>query len=186
MDVMQAIYSRSSVRRYRAGGVEAAVLDRLIAAAVRAPSAMNAQPWAFGVVQDTSRLSRWSDEIKAMLLKDDFTPPLPQRYRPMLLNPDFNVFHRAPALIVIYARPAGPNPVVDCSLAAQNLMLAAHGEGLGACWIGFAAVYLNRPDVKKTLGVPEECTAVAPIAVGRPEENQSPTQRREAEVLYRV
>jgi len=56
----------------------------------------------------------------------------------MLDNPDFEISHGAPALIVISAPKHLPWAAEDCALAAGILMLAAGAKGLGSCWIGFA------------------------------------------------
>ncbi|HTV95565.1 MAG TPA: nitroreductase family protein [Steroidobacteraceae bacterium] len=66
----------------------------------------------------------------------------------------------------LIAAAAGPWCIEDCALAAQNLMLAACGEGLGSCWIGFAQAYLNTPAGKALLRLPPACVPVAPLIVG--------------------
>jgi nitroreductase len=52
-------------------------------------------------------------------------------------------------------------------------MLAAHANGLGTCWIGFAQSFLNTPGGKKTLDLPSSWVTVAPIIVGHPKGAQS-------------
>jgi nitroreductase len=84
----------------------------------------------------------------------------------MLKDPHFQIFYHAPVLIVISATAAVPWCVEDCSLAAQNLMLAAYGEGLGSCWIGFAQSYLGTPAGKALLRLPPASVPVAPIIIG--------------------
>jgi nitroreductase len=81
---------------------------------------------------------------------------------------DYNVFHRAPALVLILAKSSQPQAFEDCSLAAQNLMLAARGEGLGTCCIGLARPWLNLPAIKRELGLREEHQVVLPIVLGYP------------------
>jgi nitroreductase len=70
--------------------------------------------------------------------------------------------------VLISAAAQGPWIVEDCALAAENLMLAAYAAGLGTCWIGFAQGFLNTPDGKKLLELPQAWVPVAPIIVGRP------------------
>jgi nitroreductase len=169
MDLVQAITTRRSVRAYTDRPVDRATVERLLAAAVQAPSATNSQPWSFAVIQDSDLLKTYSDRAKAHLLgRIDQTPAL-AKYSAMLANPAFNIFYNARTLVVIWARPEGPHPEGDCCLAAQNFMLAAHDLGLGTCWIGFAVVLLNLPEVKLELGIPAEYTAVAPLILGYPE-----------------
>ena len=77
-----------------------------------------------------------------------------EHFRTLLDTPDFHIFYHAPVLILISVIGEGPWIVEDCSLAAENLMLAAYAEGLGTCWIGFAQGFLNTPEGKKVLGLP--------------------------------
>jgi len=69
-------------------------------------------------------------------------------------------------------------------LAAENLMLAAHSEGLGTCWIGFAQGYLNTPEGKNALGLPATWVPVAPIIVGHPTTAPRPVARKEPEIRW--
>jgi hypothetical protein len=78
----------------------------------------------------------------------------------MLSDPQFHVFHHAPVLIVISGIRQGTYIAEDCALAAQNMMLAAFGQGLGTCWIGFSQGYLNTPEGKQALGIPETWMSV--------------------------
>jgi nitroreductase len=168
MKLQEAIETRRSVRNYEAHTVDKAQVEKLIHAAIQAPSASNSQPWSFAVIQDEKLLREYSDQAKSHLLANIDQLPRLAKYRGMLANPDFNIFYNAGTLITIYAKPEGIHPQGDCCLAAQNLMLAAVDIGLGTCWIGFATVLMNSPAVKKELGIPEDYTAVAPIIVGHP------------------
>ena len=105
-------------------------------------------------------------------------------FRQLLSDPDFQIFYHAPALIVIAAVAASPWAVEDCSLAAENLMLATHAEGLGSCWIGFAQPWLNSPAGKAALGFPAAYIPVAPIIVGRPKAAPPPVPRKTPEIRW--
>ena len=143
MDVQEAIVTRRSVRVFLEQPVEKVKIEQLMAAAVQAPSAMNAQPWAFAVISDKELLATYSTKAKAFLLGylDKF--PVLKRYEKVLSNPSFNIFHTAGTLLIIYSKPLNAAPNEDCSIAAQNVMLTAHELGLGSCWIGFARDFLN-------------------------------------------
>lgn len=169
MDLLDAIYTRRSIRKYSNSPVPPKVIETLINAAAQAPSASNSQPWAFLVIQNSEMLHDLSAKSKQGLLATMDSEPKLARYKSLLLNKDFNIFYNAPALVVILAKPSGMHPNEDCCLAAQNLMLTAHDLGLGTCWIGFALAALTSPSVKKSLGVPDEYQVVAPIIVGYPE-----------------
>ncbi|HBF37750.1 MAG TPA: nitroreductase family protein [Firmicutes bacterium] len=168
MDLIHTLYTRRSIRKYKMTPVPKEVITKLLEAATLAPSASNSQPWSFVVLQDTQLLKTYSDRAKELCLASIKDKPDPHNYRKILADPDFNIFYNAGTLIIIYGHE-GATTFEDCSLAAQNLMLAAHAEGLGTCWIGFSIALLDNQDFKKELGIPQDSTAVAPIIVGYPE-----------------
>ncbi len=168
MNVSEAIHTRRAVRAYQSRSVEPAVVEALLTAAVQAPSAMNAQPWRFVVVQDTARLKRYSDIAKQLLLARDHGDNKAASYRDLLAAPEFNIFYDASTLIVLCAGERTPFSDADAWLAAANLMLAACEAGLGTCCIGFALGVLNTPEVKQELRIPPEGVAIAPVILGYP------------------
>jgi nitroreductase len=168
MEIREAIEGRRSVREYEPEAIDESLIHRLIAAAVKAPSAVNRQPWTFTVVRDQELLERISRKAKAHVLATSTHDALADDFRKLLSDPDFHIFYRAPVLIVISAAAHGPWIVEDCTLAAENLMLSAFAEHLGTCWIGFAQSYLNTPKGKSVLGIPAQWVPVAPIIVGKP------------------
>ena len=91
----------------------------------------------------------YSDQAKAHLL-EILTPDSPlHSHKDHLSDPAANIFHNAGTLVIICAKMNGIQPAEDCSLAAQNLMLAAHAAGLGTCPIGLARPWLNPPQVRR-------------------------------------
>ena len=184
MELMEAIYNRRSVRFYTEEAVDKDIINKLIKAGIQAPSAMNVQPWAFGVIQDKALMQKISDETKAYLLASISAKPYLECYRQLFSNPEFNIFYHAPVLLAVFGKPEGPNPACDCALVAQNIMLAAHSLGLGSCWIGFAQMSLNTPELKKQLGIPQEYVAVAPIIIGHPAKTSPEIFKREPQILF--
>jgi nitroreductase len=184
MDVKEAIFGRRAVREYTGAAVDRETIRFLVNAAVHAPSAVNQQPWTFTVVRDQNLLDRISHAAKAHMLATMNSSQQPEHFRSMLDDPNFHIFYHAPALILVSATAQGPWIVEDCSLAAENLMLAAYAQGLGTCWIGFAQSYLNTSDGKKALGLPADCVSVAPIIVGRPKAPPAPVSRKEPEIRW--
>ena len=184
MELMETIYKRRSVRFYTEEPVDKDTIEKLIKAGIQAPSAMNVQPWAFGVIQDKALMQKISDDTKAYLLASISAKPYLECYRQLFSNPDFHVFYKAPALLTVFAKPEGPNPACDCALVAQNIMLAAHSLGLGSCWIGFAQMSLNTPELKEQLGIPKEYIAVAPIIIGHPAKVSAAVIKKEPEILF--
>ena len=184
MELMQAIENRRSIRNYSTQPVDKETIRQLVHAAIQAPSAMNSQPWAFAAIQDASLLQDMSNRAKRLLLSVMDQKPLLEKYRGAMLNSEFNIFYNASTLLIVYARPEGPHPECDCTLAAQNIMLTAHDLGLGSCWIGFALPLLNLPEVKQELGVPAAYTAVAPLVIGYPAGKAPAIPRTDPEIFF--
>ena len=184
MEVMDAIYNRRSVRAYTEQTVDKAAVEAIIKAAAHAPSSMNEQPWAFAVNQNAKQLAQWSERVKTYVLKR-LKPDSPlAKHRDMISNPDYHVFHRAGTLVIICARPDAHNGDEDCSLAAQNLMLAAYAMGLGTCPIGFARPWLNQARIKRSLNIPHNYVPVFPVVVGYPSGETPPVARRAPEIIW--
>jgi nitroreductase len=186
MSIMDAIYDRRSVRSYSPERLDQATIRTLLAAAVRAPTAVHAEPWAFAILQDTSTLKRLSDLAKPLFLEEVHRAHLDRGGHALdiFASPDFNIFYNAGTLIIICGKPMGPFVAADCWLAAENLMLAACSMGLGTCVIGSALPALNLPEIKAELGIPPDLTAIAPIIVGVPSGETPHTARKEPEVLF--
>lgn len=152
MDTIQAITTRRSVREFTEEPVSREELDGLVEAARWAPSGLNNQPWRFVVVTDRALI----EEISRMT-----------RYR--------GVLHGAAAAIAVFMSAEDSydrtKDLLACGAAVQNLLLAAHEEGLGACWLG--EILARRADVEALLEVSDDLELVAVVAVGRP----SPRER---------
>ena len=184
MDLEAALAGRRSIRNFRPDPVPEQVLDHLIQCAVLAPNAVNQQPWTFTVLRQAAVLDAVSLEAKRHMLGSLPAGIPAEHFRARLQDPAFQIFYRAPAVIVISGVEAGPWIVEDCSLAAQNLMLAAHAAGLGSCWIGFAQGYLASAAGKARIGMPPDWVPVAPIAVGYPAEIPAPAPRNRPTILW--
>jgi nitroreductase len=182
MDVLEAIHGRRAIRDYQDRSVGAEVVRSLAEAAVWAPSGVNRQPWAFFVLDDPAALAACSAEAKAVVLQSE--REVPDALRAMLTSPDFSIFYNAPVLVVICATTEDEMARKDCCLAAQNLMLAAHAQGLGSCWIGFAEPWLATAVGKSRLGVPSDFTPVAPLIVGYPKAAPPAPERRAPDIRY--
>jgi nitroreductase len=184
MELIEALYTRRAIRSFEDKQVDKETISTLIHAAIQAPSAMNSQPWAFAVVQDRNLLRDYSTRAKTYALSTLGNEPHAREWESILSRPDYDIFHGAPTLIIICAKPDGLVPAEDCSLAAANLMLAAHAKGLGTCPIGFARLWLNLPEVKSELGIPANYSPVFPVVVGYQKGPAHPVERRAPEVLF--
>lgn len=186
MEFMEVINKRRSIRSYKPDGVSRETIDKLLHAAVQAPSAMNGQPWVFGVIQDRGMLQAYSERTKAFLLGKVAEWPWLEPFKGYFEDPNYSIFYNAPALVIIYGKAESHVSLIDCTLAAENLMLSATDMGLGTCWIGFATEVLNSADAKKELGVPDEYSVIAPIIVGHPDGPPTDRERNAPQVVFRI
>ena len=186
----QLIRERRSIRGYTDRPVERGLIERLLTAAIWAPSAHNRQPWRFAVIRDDDTKARLADAMNAVLradlAADDLTPDQIEahaaRRRARLI--------RAPVLIVLCITMTDMDEFPDekrsraewvmatqsLALAGQNLLLAAHAEGLGACWL--CAPLFCPEVVQDTLGLPPDWEPQAFISLGWPAE--APFKERES------
>lgn len=146
--VLEAVRSRRSVRHYLPEPVEPEAFEALLEAARWAPSGLNHQPWRFFIVQTA--------ELREALARCT-------RYGALL--------RAAPAAVaVLLSRSASYHREKDLQgvgAAVQNLLLAAHSLGLGACWLG--EILNRREEVEAALGVGPDLELMAVVTVGHPE-----------------
>lgn len=181
--LMDAIYHRRAVRAYTMEPVPEEAVVELLRAAVQAPSTLNQQPWAFGVLHGYKRLRDYSERAKQHLVATYPTSFEAHSRAELYENPSYDLFYGAGTLIVIYATQGRLHPSEDCCLAAENLMLAAYGLGLATCPIGFARDWFDLTTTKCELNVPEHYSAVMPIAVGYAAGFTSPVPRDEPNIV---
>jgi nitroreductase len=184
MDLSEALRGRRSIRDYADRPVAEETLRAVIAEAVLAPNGLNRQAWAFRVVADRSLLERASAEARAAALAAFAGEPHFAELREHIAAPGYRIFYDAPALIVICATVRDAMARHDCCLAAATLMLAAHGRGLGTCWIGLAEPWLGSAAGRRALGIPPEHEAVAPIIIGHPRALPPARPRRPPEIAW--
>ena len=182
MELTQAIYGRRSTRAFSKQQVTKSLLERLIDAAIQAPSARNQQPWEFVIIQNIPLLDQISESSKAHVRGTE-KGLLALHPHDTLNDPDFHIFYHAPALIVISVEQ-GDWAVENAALAAENLMLVAHANELGTCWIGLAQDWLGTADGRRACGVPEGFLPVAPIIVGHPAGDVPSVPRNQARLRW--
>lgn len=184
MELRDAIYGRRAVRAFTGRTPDDATIGELIDAAIHAPSAMNDQPWSFTVVRDRAKLRTISAASKRHLARASLAGLDLDRLRPMIEDESLDIFHGAPALIVISGPVDNAWATIDCALAAENFMLAAHARGLGTCWIGLAQGWLSSAEGRTEIGLPEGQAAIAPIILGEPVAQAGPAPRRPAQIRW--
>ena len=160
MEALDAILSRRSIRKYRDENVREEAVERLLRAAMSAPSAGNQQPWHFVVIDERDILEKVKD-----------VNPYGWILKPII----------QPIGVLICAEPALEKfPgywVQDCSAAAENMLLAAHAMGLGAVWTGIYPMEDRVKGFRELLGIPEDVIPMALIVVGHPAEEKGPAGR---------
>ena len=189
-DVLHLIQSRRSIRRYNAAPVPPETLERLLTAAIWAPSAHNRQPWRFVLLTAAAAKARLAEAMAARLRADR----LADGDAPALVEADaaksYARVASAPAVVVAALTLADMDHYLDhkraqaehlmavqsVAMAVQNLLLAAHAEGLGACWM---CAPLFCPDVvAQALALPTEWQAQALVTLGYPASAGKPPVRR--------
>ncbi len=185
MDALHCIASRRSCRAYEDRPVPAETVDELLRLGTKAATGSGMQPWGFVVLEGRERIRALSDEIKAWLTPRLEEEPWLKQYEEWLRRDSYNIFYDAHTVIAIYGDTTSHWHVYDGSLCASNIMLAAHAQGLGACWIGFAESFMNRSDVKARYGVPETYRQVGVLSLGFARGRLPEAERNPPRVFWR-
>ncbi len=166
MDAIQAVLTRRSIRRFEERSLPADALERLLEAAMAAPSARNAQPWHFVVIDERPILL----EIAGRFPNADAA-----RYAPLgvLICGDLTL-----ELSKGYW-------VIDCAAAAQNMLLAAHALGLGGLWTGVYPREQRVEGLRELLGIPEHVIPHSLLLFGYPAESPPVVRRHPPDRVHR-
>lgn len=144
------LLTRRSVRQFEPGRkIPQQDIDDILKIAMYAPSGCNRQPWEFVVVTD--------DEIKNRIVE---------------IHPHAGFLKDASAAIIVCGDINKQCDegfwVVDTSAAIQNLLLACHGRGLGACWCAIYPYEERMKQFQELLGLPENVKPNALVVAGYP------------------
>jgi nitroreductase len=167
-DKIGIIFERRSIRVYSPGRIAEPQIKRMLEAAMAAPSAMSRDPWRFVVVENPETLAK-----------------LPK------LLPGGAMLSTAAAAIVVCGdlETAFDRNVSymlqDCSAAIENLLICAHGLGLGACWVGVHPDEKAIQGVKQLFELPVAVIPIAVISLGLPGEDPGPRTRYNGEFVHR-
>ena len=154
MEFDEVLFTRRSIRQFDASKkVSKEQIEKILEAAMYAPSACNCRPWQFVAVNEPLMLSKI-----------------------MRVHPYCAFLKDAGAAIVVCADTAaqfkseegeGYYPA-DCAAATQNILLKAREMGLGTCWCGIYPVESRMKDFAKVLGLSKGVTAFSRVVVGYP------------------
>ncbi|WP_292370312.1 nitroreductase family protein [Methanoregula sp. UBA64] len=186
MEAREALMTRRSVRKYKKEQIPDAVLAEILKAGTYAPSALALQPWAFVVVQDQEFLNKVSEYAKPIMIAHmkDAHDGMSDAFRAMLESPGYSIYYHAPTVILIAGKTASRFKEIDCSLCAQNMMLAAHALGIGSCWIGSTEVAYENRELMAGFRIPEGYSPVGTIVFGYPDETPEAHDKHPAKVTW--
>ena len=152
MEIIEVIFTRKSVRSFSAKEIDKEIIDTLLRAGMAAPTGVNKQPWKFVVVKNKTKRE---EVIKVM--------PFGKYDSPIIIIPCVRDLATVPLMHDL--------AYCDLSAATENILLAAHGLGLGAVWCAVYPSKQRAKQIKKVLGLPLGITPFSCIYVGYPSEN---------------
>jgi nitroreductase/Pyruvate/2-oxoacid:ferredoxin oxidoreductase delta subunit len=197
VQLVRLMASRRSCRNFKDDPVDRALLEDLVKIGVTAPSGTNSQMWTFTILPTREavialgdqvalffkrvnklaekgwlrNLLRWIGKSELAYYYRDYHQSVSEALTERERGDRDSLFHGATAAIVVGSRPEGSTLKEDALLATQNMLLAAHGMGLGTCLIGFAVIPMIKDiRIKRFLGIPDDETVHAVMALGHPNE----------------
>lgn len=184
MDYQELLKKRRSIRDFKDKAVSIALVQEILQETTLAPTASNAQPCRFIIIQDRSLIQRLSDESKRNLLKDFALNPNDRlkMYVDVLKNEAFNVFYNAPCLVLVVGAKNTLTLDFDSSLTVAYFMFAATARGLGTCWINLG-VNIRDQALLSEISLPEDCRIVAPIIIGYPKAIPEASERHAVDII---
>lgn len=184
-EILEAIRSRRSIRRYRPDPVPRELISRILDAARWAPSAHNRQPWRFAVLETAADkhtlAAAMGERLRADLTRDGVDPELVEKDAAR----SYQRITGAPVVIVVCATLRDMDTYADVhrsraeylmatqsvAMATQNLLLAAHVLGLGACWM--CAPLFVPETVRDVLRLDADWEPQALVTLGYPAETKT-------------
>ncbi len=179
-EVLQAIYNRRAVRKYKDVPVHLQFVEVILNAGRMAPSAINRQPWKFYVISNPGLIRECSEKIKKAAGKAMLRTGIKQLAKTAIealhfpksvgfMTSDDPIFHGAPLVILITGPRDDEWAAVDIGLCSENMMLAAHAIGIASCPVGFAR-YVEDTGIREKLGISEEEEVVLALVFGYADE----------------
>lgn len=195
--LLRWLESRRTVRRFEDRAVPRELLERILRTACAAASAHNRQPWRFAVVSAGETRRKLADCMEEEFRRDLLADGLPDAEAEARIARAGERLLHAPAAVVLCSTMAEMDHYADqrrdqaertmalqsASLAGGQLMLAAHAEGLGACWM--CGPLFAPQAVRSALDLPAEWEPQALIVLGWPAEQPAARERRPFEDTVR-
>jgi len=195
LNLLSVFRSRRSVKEYLPKEVSNEVLFRILEAGKWAPSAHNAQPWRFIVIKDSATKQKLAKAMASRWDKDMRKNGISKEQRESLTKASAERFENAPIIILVCLTMENMDEYPDdrrkkieyvmavqsVAAAIENMLLAAHGEGLGSCW--FCAPLFCQDVVGKILKIPQHIDPQALITLGYPADRPNPPPRKTLEEI---
>ena len=166
---VDTILERRSVRSYAPQQITPDELETILEAGRSAPSGMNQQSAIAVAVQSKAELAQLAELAKAAA------------------HQDHNPFYDAPTVILVFAKMTNLAPMEDGCTAIENMLLAAHSLGLGACWINqlkYCGDKAEVADYLEGLGIDKDMQVVGMVGMGYPDEEREAAKRQDDLVTY--
>jgi nitroreductase len=175
-EMLELIKRRQSDRSYRNDVVEKEKLERIIEAGRMAPSACNAQPWRFIIVDDAELLEKLAEAASAKLLgMNSFVRQAPLQI--VVVREKANMSSRIGATV-----KDKDYSLIDIGIASENICLQAAAEGLGSCMIG----WFDEKMVRKILHIPASKRVELIITIGYPSKEHREKRRKPSEEVISI
>ena len=160
---LEIIRTRRSCRSYQQEQITDEQLNAVLEAGTYAPTSRGLQSPFIVAIQN--------EELKARLAKMNAE----------IMGVTTNPYYDAPTYVLVFVPSDAPNGIQDASLVMENMMLAAHTQGLGSCWIHREREMFATEEGKELMqqwGLPEGLVGIAALALGYPNGEPSPAKPR--------
>lgn len=180
--VVETILKRRSIRSFEDKQVPREKLQIILRCGIYAPTAWHRESWAIRVIQNKTLLDDFNRECLEWIKQAQPSAA------GLFSQPDGSVFYHAPTLVVIAGDKDNPFSTIDCSLVAQNVMLAACALGVGSCVIGFVSKFLKGNGGSRwnsDFQIPTSHESVVAVALGcAPQVGFEDTSRDASKIVF--
>ena len=162
-ETLQTIAKRRSIRKFKPEQIPEEFIDRILDAAMLAPSAHNEQSWFFSVIQNPELIQKLNFESKNAAKNFHV-----EDIRKIAEHPTLDIFYGAPTVIIISGNTKALLNEINCAAATQNLLIAAESLNIGSCWNGIAGIlFFKEPEKYAQLfNLPPNYTPLYAVALG--------------------
>ena len=186
MNVIEAIKTRRSTRKFKARAVEMEKLQQIVEAGRFGPTGGNAQGNHFFVISNATALMMLKDMVQTAFAKMELRDDLYKSLKNSIMlsqKGNYSFSYNAPVLIVVANKKDYGNNMADVACAVENMMLAANELDLGCCYINQLKWLNEEPSIRGylgTLGLKDDERVYASVAIGYPDTETGLPNRAES------